>query len=132
MLEAQTEDGKPAWVNPRKVVVEDLTEGTCHKPSAERIRPEACVRLSQAMTASGAGLSLDSLVEEWYRNDFVRVLMRFGTAPFNLNNEIRTWNYATGTTRLSAPSGTLFSWPLSSASARYQESLDRNHRWLVL
>ena len=92
MLEAQTEDGKPAWVNPRKVVVEDLTEGTCHKPSAERIRPEACVRLSQAMTASGAGLSLDSLVEEWYRNDFVRVLMRFGTASFNLNNEVQTWN----------------------------------------
>jgi hypothetical protein len=43
------------------VVVEDLTEGTCHKPRAERIRPEACVRLSQAMTASGVGLDLDSL-----------------------------------------------------------------------
>jgi hypothetical protein len=76
------------------VVVEDLTGGTCHKPRAERIRPEACVRLSQAMTAPGVGLDLDSLVEEWYHNDILRLLMRFGTAPFNINNEFQTWNYA--------------------------------------
>ena len=46
------------------------------------------------MTASGVGLDLDSLVEEWYRNDILRLLMRFGTAPFNINNEYQTWNYA--------------------------------------
>ena len=40
------------------------------------------------MTASGVGLDFDSLVEEWYRNDILRLLMRFGTAPFNINNEI--------------------------------------------
>ncbi|MGQ0666341.1 MAG: patatin-like phospholipase family protein [Nitrospiraceae bacterium] len=94
VVEAQTEDGRPAWFNPRQVVVEDLTEGTCHRPRAERIRPEACVRLSQAMTASGAGLDLDSLVEEWYTNDIARLLIRFVTAPFNVNNEFQTWNYA--------------------------------------
>jgi Patatin-like phospholipase len=94
VVEAQTEDGKPAWFNPRQVVVEDLTEGSCHKPRAERIRPEACMRLSQAMTASGAGLDLDSLVEEWYRDDIARLLTGIATAPFNINNEFQTWNYA--------------------------------------
>jgi len=94
VVQAQTEDGKPAWFNPRKVLVEDLTEGTCYKPRAERIRPEACVRLSQAMTASGAGLDVDSLVEEWYQNDFARLGMRLLTAPLNVNNEYQTWNYA--------------------------------------
>ncbi len=94
VLAAQTEDGSPASVNPRQVLVEDLTEGTCHKTKAERIRPESCVRLSQAMTASGAGLDLDSLVQEWYRDDIARLLMRVFTAPFNVNNEYQTWNYA--------------------------------------
>lgn len=94
VVEAQTADGQPAWFNPRKVVVEDLTEGTCHKPLPERIRPKACVRLSQAMTASGAGLDVDSLIQEWYRDDLARLGMRFLTAPFNLNNEYQTWNYA--------------------------------------
>ena len=75
-------------------MVEDLTEGTCHKSRAERVRPDACVRLSQAMTASRAGLDLDSLVEEWYRLDIARLLFRFGTAPFNVNTEYQTWNYA--------------------------------------
>jgi len=94
VVEAQTENGKPAWFNLCRVVVEDLTEGICHKPRAERISPQACVRLSQAMAASGAGLDLDSLVEEWYRNDIVHLLIWFGTAPFNINNEFQTWNYA--------------------------------------
>ena len=94
VVEAQTEDGQPAWFNPRKVVVEDLTEGTCHKTRAERIRPDACVRLSQAMTASGAGLDLDSLVEELYHDDIARLLLRFIAAPFSVNNEYQTWNYA--------------------------------------
>lgn len=94
VIEAQTADGEPASFNPRKVLVEDPTEGTCHKPRAERIRPEACVKLSHAMTASGAGLDVDSLVEEWYQDDLARLGMRLLTAPFNANNEYQTWNYA--------------------------------------
>ena len=46
------------------------------------------------MTASGAGLDLDSLVQEWYRDDIARLLLRVITAPFNVNNEYQTWNYA--------------------------------------
>ncbi len=94
VVQAQTAEGEPAWFNPRKVVVEDLTEGTCDRPRAQRIRPEACVKLSEAMTASGAGLDLDSLVQEWYHDDIARLLMSFLTAPFNVNNEYQTWNYA--------------------------------------
>lgn len=94
VVQAQTAEGEPAWFNPRKVVVEDRTEGTCDRPRAERIQAKACVKLSEAMTASGAGLDLDSLVEEWYHDDIVRLLMSFVTAPFNVNNEYQTWNYA--------------------------------------
>lgn len=60
----------------------------------ERIRPDACVRLSQAMTASGAGLDFDSLVEELYHDDIARLLLRFIASPFSVNNEYQTWNYA--------------------------------------
>ncbi|MDO9117038.1 MAG: patatin-like phospholipase family protein [Nitrospira sp.] len=127
VVEAQTEDGKPAWFNPRKVVVEDLTEGTCHKPRPERIRADACVRLSQAMTASGAGLDLDSLVEEWYRNDVARLLFRFGTAPFNINNEFQTWNYAR---RFNTPVTTVWDYFLMMTIQRIWP--DTKSRWIEI
>lgn len=127
VVEAQTEDGKPAWFNPRKVVVEDLTEGTCHKPRAERIRPEACVRLSQAMTASGAGLDVDSLVEEWYRNDFARLGMRLLTAPLNVNNEYQTWNYAR---RYNTTLGTIWDYVLMFTIQRIFP--DTKSRWIEI
>ena len=127
VVEAQTEDGKPAWFNPRKVVVEDLTEGTCSKAKPERIRPEACVRLSQAMTASGGGLDLDSLVEEWYRNDIARLLLRFGTAPFNVNNEFQTWNYAR---RYNTTLGTIWDYFLMVTIQRIWP--DTKSRWIEI
>jgi hypothetical protein len=46
------------------------------------------------MTASGAGLDVDSLVQEWYRDDIARLALSFVTAPFNINNEYQTWNFA--------------------------------------
>ncbi|HZH48957.1 MAG TPA: patatin-like phospholipase family protein, partial [Nitrospira sp.] len=125
VVEAQTEDGKPAWFNPRKVVVEDLTEGTCHKARAERVRPDACVRLSQAMTASGAGLDLDSLVQEWYHDDIARLLMSFVTAPFNVNNEYQTWNYAR---RYNTTLGTMWDYFLMMTVQRIWP--DTKSRWI--
>jgi hypothetical protein len=117
VVEAQTEDGQPAWFNPRKVVVEDLTEDTCHKSEAERIRPEACVQLSRAMTAFGAGPDLDSLVEEWYRDDIAQVLLRFVTAPFNINTtSFKRGIMPAATTPSSVRSGTTSSWSRSSVS----------------
>ncbi len=127
VVEAQTEDGQPAWFNPRKVVVEDLTQGTCHKTRAERIRPEACVRLSQAMTASGAGLDVDSLVEEWYRDDFVRLGMGILTAPFNINNEFQTWNYAR---RNNTPLSTIWDYFLMVTVQRLFP--DTKSRWIEI
>jgi len=127
VVEAQTEDGKPAWFNPRKVVVEDLTEGTCHKDWAERVRPKACVRLSQAMTASGAGLDLDSLVQEWYHDDIARLLMSFVTAPFNVNNEYQTWNYAR---RYNTPLGTIWDYFLMVTIQRIWP--DTKSRWIEI
>jgi len=127
VVEAQTEDGKPAWFNPRKVVVEDLTEGTCHKARAERVRPDACVRLSQAMTASGAGLDLDSLVQEWYHDDIARLLMSFVTAPFNVNNEYQTWNYAR---RYNTTLGTMWDYFLMMTVQRIWP--DTKSRWIEI
>ncbi len=127
VVQAQTEDGKPAWFNPRKVVVEDLTEGSCHKPRPERIRADACMRLSQAMTASGAGLDLDSLVEEWYRNDIARLVFRFGTAPFNINNEYQTWNYAR---RFNTPVTTVWDYFLMMTIQRIWP--DTKSRWIEI
>ncbi|MBI3357516.1 MAG: hypothetical protein HY038_12245, partial [Nitrospirae bacterium] len=127
VVEAQTEDGKPAWFNPRKVVVEDLTEGTCHKVRAERIRADACVRLSQAMTSSGAGLDLDSLLEEWYHDDIARLLLRFATAPLNLNNEFQTWNYAR---RYNTTLGTIWDYFLMVTIQRIWP--DTKSRWIEI
>jgi len=127
VVEVQTEDEKPAWVDPRKVVVEDLTEGTCHKTRAERVRPNACVRLSHAMTASGAGLDLDSLVEEWYRDDIARLLMSVVTAPFNLNNEYQTWNYAR---RYNTTLGTIWDYFLMVTIQRIWP--DTKSRWIEI
>ena len=127
VVEAQTEDGKPAWFNPRKVVVEDLTEGTCHKVRAERIRTDACVRLSQAMTSSGAGLDLDSLVEEWYHDDIARLLLRFATAPLNMNNEFQTWNYAR---RYNTTLGTIWDYFLMVTIQRIWP--DTKSRWIEI
>ena len=127
VVEAQTEDGKPAWFNPRRVVVEDLTEGTCHKTRAERVKPDACVRLSQAMTASGAGLDLDSLVQEWYHNDIARLLMSFATAPFNVNNEYQTWNYAR---RYNTTLGTIWDYFLMMTIQRIWP--DTKSRWIEI
>ncbi len=127
VVEAQTEDGKPAWFNPRQVLVEDLTEGTCSKSKPERIRPEACVRLSQAMTASGGGLDLDSLVEEWFRNDIARLFLRFSTAPFNVNNEFQTWNYAR---RYNTTLGTIWDYFLMVTIQRIWP--DTKSRWIEI
>jgi len=127
VVEAQTEDGKPAWFNPRKVVVEDLTEGTCHKDRAERVRAEACVRLSQALTASGAGLDLDSLVQEWYHDDIARLMMSFVTAPFNVNNEYQTWNYAR---RYNTTLGTIWDYFLMMTIQRIWP--DTKSRWIEI
>lgn len=127
VIEAQTQDGQPAWFNPRKVIVEDLTEGTCHKPRAGRIRPHACVRLSQAMTASGAGLDLDSLVQEWYHDDIARLLMSFVTAPFNINNEYQTWNYAR---RYNTTLGTIWDYFLMVTIQRIWP--DTKSRWIEI
>lgn len=127
VVEAQTEDGRPAWFNPHKVVVEDLSEGTCHKTKSERVRPEACVRLSQAMTASGAGLDLDSLVQEWYHNDIVRLLLSFASAPFNVNNEYQTWNYAR---RYNTALGTVWDYFLMMTIQRIWP--DTKSRWIEI
>jgi hypothetical protein len=127
VVEAQTQDGQPAWFNPRKVIVEDLTEGTCHKSRAERIRPHACVRLSQAMTASGAGLDLDSLVEEWYHDDIARLTMRILTTPFNVNNEFQTWNYAR---RYNTTLGTVWDYFLMVTIQRIWP--DTKSRWIEI
>lgn len=127
VVEVQTENGEPAWFNPRRVVVEDLTEGTCHKPFAERIHPKACVRLSHAMTASGAGLDLDSLVQEWYRDDIARLLMSAVTAPFNVNNEYQTWNYAR---RYNTPLGTVWDYFLMMTIQRIWP--DTKSRWIEI
>ncbi|HEY6084421.1 MAG TPA: patatin-like phospholipase family protein [Nitrospira sp.] len=127
VVQAQDEEGKPAWFNPRKVVVEDLTEGTCHKSRAERVRPDACVRLSQAMTASGAGLDLDSLVQEWYHNDIARLLLGIVTAPFNVNNEYQTWNYAR---RYNTTLGTIWDYVLMVTIQRIWP--DTKSRWIEI
>jgi len=127
VVEAQTAEGEPASFNPRKVVVEDLTQGTCHKPRAERVRPEACVRLSHAMTASGAGLDVDSLVEEWYRDDIARLGMRLLTAPFNANNEYQTWNYAR---RYNTTLGTMWDYFLMFTVQRIFP--DTKSRWIEI
>lgn len=127
VVQAQTAEGGPAWFNPRKVVVEDLTEGTCHKPRAERIRPDACVRLSQAMTASGAGLDVDSLVEEWYRDDFARLGLRLLTAPLNVNNEYQAWNYAR---RYNTTIGTIWDYFLMVTIQRFFP--DTKSRWIEI
>ncbi|HLZ32406.1 MAG TPA: hypothetical protein VKP13_00215 [Nitrospira sp.] len=132
VIQAQTAEGEPAWFNPRKVLVEDLTEGTCDRPRAERIRAEACVKLAEAMTASGAGLDLDSLVQEWYHDDIVTLLMSFVTAPFNVNNEYQTWNYTRRYNTTLGTSGTISEGHDPAHLARYEEPLDRNHRRLLL
>jgi hypothetical protein len=127
VVEAQTESGQPASFNPRKVIVEDSTEGTCHETRAERIRPDACVRLSQAMTASGAGLDVDSLVEEWYHDDIARFLLSLITAPFNLNNEYQTWNYAR---RYNTTLGTILDYFLMVTVQRIWP--DTKSRWIEI
>jgi hypothetical protein len=127
VVEVQTKDGSPASFNPRQVVVQDLTEGTCHKTWAERIRPHACVRLSQAMTASGAGLDLDSLVQEWYRDDIARLTLSILTAPFNLNNEYQTWNFAR---RHNTTLGTIWDYVLMLSIQRIWP--DTKSRWIEI
>ncbi|WP_455387785.1 patatin-like phospholipase family protein [Petrachloros mirabilis] len=127
VVQAQTEDGKPAWFNPRKVLVEDHTQGTCSLPRSERLDPRSCVKLSQAMTASGAGLDLDSLVQEWYHDDIARFLMGFVTAPFNVNNEYQTWNYAR---RYNTTLGTIWDYFLMVTVQRIWP--DTKSRWIEI
>jgi Patatin-like phospholipase len=127
VVQVQTEDDKPAWFNPRKVVVEDPTQGTCSLPRAERIDPRSCVKLSQAMTASGAGLDLDSLVQEWYHDDIARFLMSIVTAPFNVNNEYQTWNYAR---RYNTTLGTVWDYFLMMTVQRIWP--DTKSRWIEI
>ena len=127
VVEAQTEEGEPAFFNPRKVVVEDRTQGTCALPRADRLEADYCVKLSQAMTASGAGLDVDSLVEEWYQNDFARLGMRFLTAPLNANNEYQTWNYAR---RYNTTLGTIWDYFLMFTVQRIFP--DTKSRWIEI
>lgn len=127
VVEAQTEEGEPAWFNPRKVVVEDPAQNTCDQPKAKRLQTRNCVRLSQAMTASGAGLDVDSIVEEVYRDDLARLSMRLLAAPFNLNNEYQTWNYSR---RYNTTLGTIWDYFLMFTVQRIFP--DTKSRWIEI
>ncbi len=88
------ENKEPAAFNPRFVEVQDPTDGGCSARGRLRTRADYCLRLSEAMTASGAGLDVDSLKSEWIRDDIARALLGLAFAPFNLNNEFQAWNFA--------------------------------------
>jgi len=95
VVEVLDKDKNLAWENPAWVVVEDPPDKPCDQlPQADTAKGAPCVRLSDAMTISGAALDIDSIFAETYHNDFTRTLMRFASAPFNLNFEYQTWNYA--------------------------------------
>lgn len=94
VIDVLNADKESAADDPRWVVVENVPDGTCALPEGQIKRPEYCVRRSDAMTASGAGLDLDSLMEERYRDDIARLLLRFASVPFNFNNEYQTWNFS--------------------------------------
>ena len=127
VVEAQTEEGEPAWFNPRKVIVEDPAQNTCDRSREKRVQPLDCVRLSQAMTASGAGLDVDSIVEEVYQDDLARLSMRLLAAPFNLNNEYQTWNYAR---RYNTTLGTIWDYFLMFTVQRIFP--DTKSRWIEI
>ncbi len=85
---------EPAAFNPRYVEVQDPTDGACQARGRLRAREDYCIRLSEAMTASGAGLDSDSLNGESVRDDIGRALLGLAFLPFNLNNEFQAWNFA--------------------------------------
>ncbi len=117
--------GQPAEIDPRWVVVEDPTQGTCRLDLEQRIRKEYCARLSDAMTASGAGLDSDSLLEETYHDDLARLLMRFVSVPFNINGEFQSWNYAR---RYNTTLGTVWDYVLMMTVQRLWP--DTKSRWI--
>lgn len=83
-----------ATLNPRFVEVEASEEDACRVRSRLRFRPDACFRLSEAMTASGAGLNVASLRGEWVKDDIGRTVIGALFSPFNVNNQFESWNFA--------------------------------------
>ena len=118
-------DKQSAMDDPRWVEVEDRPRGTCAGSAGPVQQREYCVKLSDAMTASGAGLDLDSLMEEWYRDDIARLLLRFASVPFNFNNEFQTWNFAR---RYNGTWGTLWDYILMMTVQRLWP--DTKSRWI--
>ncbi len=95
VVQVLDKDKDLAWENPAWVVVEDPPGTHCDQvPRTDAVKGAPCVRLSDAMTISGAALDIDSIFAETYHNDFTRTLLRFASAPFNLNFEYQTWNFA--------------------------------------
>ena len=95
VVQVLDKDKNLAWENPAYVVVEHPPDEPCDQvPGTDAVKGAPCVRLSEAMTISGAALDIDSIFAELYHNDFTRFLLRFASAPFNLNFEYQTWNYA--------------------------------------
>lgn len=95
VVQVLDKDKQLAWGSPAWVVVEDPPGAPCDMvPQADAAKGAPCARFSEAMTISGAALDIDSLLAESYTNDFTRTLMRFASAPFNLNFEYQTWNFA--------------------------------------
>lgn len=125
VVDVLDENKESAVIDPRWVVVEDQPEGSCFREAAARIREEYCVRLSDAMTASGAGLDLDSLFEEAYHDDIARLALRFFSVPFNINNEFQTWNYAR---RYNGPFETMWDYFLMMTIQRLWP--DTKSRWI--
>lgn len=94
VVRALDEQRESAVLNPRFVEVETPEEDACRVRSRLRFRPDACFRLSEAMTASGAGLNVASLRGEWVKDDIGRTLIGAAFSPFNFNNQFEAWNFA--------------------------------------
>ncbi|MFO0774657.1 MAG: patatin-like phospholipase family protein [Nitrospiraceae bacterium] len=85
---------EPAADDPRFVEVLAPPDDECGARPRLRPREDYCLRLSEAMTASGAGLNVASLRGEWVRDDVGRTLIGIGLAPFNFNNQFEAYNFA--------------------------------------
>ena len=85
-------------------------------------------RLSEAMTASGAALDLESFAAGIYRDPFSRGVLRFLAAPWNINFEFQTWNYAR---RFNSWEGTFWDYTRMLTYQRFW-TIETGSRWIEI